>query len=194
MAANYLTQQDVNEYGNEVVDFAQRAALHALAPDLQRLSDQNAEMRARLSRETQRNLFQTLDRAIPDWRRINADPNWIGWLHGRHELSGLPRQRWLDDAVAQGDAGRVIEIFRGFLQTAAGHREQVRSRQATAGPRQATVTGRHVYSRPEIARLYAAHLAGAYAGREADWARQEADIIAAGREGRVLNAKSVAGR
>jgi hypothetical protein len=194
MAANYLTQQDVNEYGNEVLDMAQRAALHAIAPELQRLADQNAEMRGRLARETQRNLFQTLDRAVPDWRRINDDPQWIAWLHGRHELSGLPRQRWLDDAVAQGDAGRVIEIFRGYLQTAAGHRGQERARQTAAGPPQATVTGRHVYSRPEIAKLYAAHQAGAYQGREADWARQEQDIIAAGREGRVIGAKDVAGR
>ena len=192
--ANYLTQQDVNDYGDEVVNFAQRAALHALAPDLQKLADANAEMRARLARQTQQNLFQTLDRAIPNWRDINRSSDWLLWLHGRHELTGLPRQRWLDDAVAQGDAGRVIEIFRGFLQTAAGHRGQERARQAATAPRQATVTGRHVYSRPEFARLYAAHLAGAYAGREVDWARQEADIIAAGREGRVLNAKSVAGR
>jgi len=189
-----VTQADVDNYGPEVLDMAQRASLHALAPELQRLADQNAEMRGRLARQTQQNLFQTLDRAVPNWRDINRSPDWIAFLHTRHALSGLPYQRWLDDAVAQGDSSRVIEIFRGFLQTAAGHRGQERARQAAAGPRQATVTGRHVYSRPEIARLYAAHLAGAYAGREVDWARQEADIIAAGREGRVLNAKSVAGR
>jgi hypothetical protein len=44
-----------------------------------------------------------------------------------------------------------------------------------------------VYSRSEIASLYSAHRRGAYAGREAEWARQEADLIAAGREGRVAN-------
>jgi hypothetical protein len=31
------------------------------------------------------------------------------------------------------------------------------------------------------------HRKGAYTGREAEWNRQEADIIAAGREGRVLD-------
>jgi len=69
-----VTQADVDNYGPEVLDMAQRASLHALAPELQRLADQNAEMRGRLARETQRNLFQTLDRAIPDWRTINRSP------------------------------------------------------------------------------------------------------------------------
>src|SRR5262249_9324324 len=183
---------DVDNYGPEVVDFAQRSAPHALAPELQKLADQNAEMRGRLARQTQQNLFQTLDRAVPNWRAINRDPQWIAWLHGRHELSGLPRQRWLDDAVAQGDAGRVIEIFRGYLQTAAGHRGQERSRQAAAGQRPAAVSGKHIYTRPQIAELYKQHRAGAFS--DADWHRLENDIIAAGREGRVIGAKDVAGR
>jgi hypothetical protein len=42
------------------------------------------------------------------------------------------------------------------------------------------------YTRDQIAQLYAAHRKGHYAGREAEWARQENDIIAAGREGRTL--------
>src|SRR5262245_54260765 len=48
-----------------------------------------------------------------------------------------------------------------------------------------------IYSREEIARLYEQHRRGAYRGREAEWRRQEADIIAAGREGRILNPDNV---
>ena len=42
-----------------------------------------------------------------------------------------------------------------------------------------------IYTRAQIARLYDQHRRGAYAGREAEWARQAADIIAAGQEGRI---------
>ena len=42
-----------------------------------------------------------------------------------------------------------------------------------------------VYTRNQITKIYDQHRRGAYAGREAEWARQEADIIAAGREGRI---------
>jgi hypothetical protein len=46
-------------------------------------------------------------------------------------------------------------------------------------------SGGAVYTRGQIKQLYDAHRRGAYAGREAEWQRQEADIIAASREGRI---------
>jgi hypothetical protein len=42
--------------------------------------------------------------------------------------------------------------------------------------------------------LYEQHRKGAYSGRETEWARQERDIIAAGREGRILNPVDVEGK
>ena len=49
--ANYLTQEDVQNYGSDLVDFAQRAAAHAVAPHLQNLEQQNAELQRRLAKE-----------------------------------------------------------------------------------------------------------------------------------------------
>ena len=45
-SADYLTEQDVQNYGNELIDVTQRAALHAVAPQLQELEQQNAELQA----------------------------------------------------------------------------------------------------------------------------------------------------
>ena len=45
--------------------------------------------------------------------------------------------------------------------------------------------GKPTYTRPQIQQLYDRHRKGGSAGREAEWARQEADIIAASREGRI---------
>jgi len=42
--------------------------------------------------------------------------------------------------------------------------------------------------------LTTVHQQGAYNGRKAEWARQEADIIATGREGRIRNRMDVAGK
>jgi hypothetical protein len=55
---------------------------------------------------------------------------------------------------------------------------------ATRGVRTAS-SKKPVYTREQIGELYELHRKGAYAGREAEWARQEADIFAAQREGRV---------
>src|SRR3977135_2801344 len=50
----YLTQQDLQNFGPEMLDLAQRASLHAVAPHLQELEQQNAELHARLMRQTKR--------------------------------------------------------------------------------------------------------------------------------------------
>ena len=49
----------------------------------------------------------------------------------------------------------------------------------------ADLLGKPTYTRPQIQQFYDRHRKGGYAGREAEWARQKADIIAAGREGRI---------
>jgi hypothetical protein len=79
-------------------------------------------------------------------------------------------------AVGRLDAVSVIAFYRDFLRT----------RPAAPSPAGPAPTGKHVYSRAEILRLHEQHRRGAYAGREAEWARLEHDIIAAGREGRVI--------
>src|SRR5215831_16394315 len=124
-----------------------------------------------------RRLEQAFDRAVPDWRTINQDPWWHAWLAMTHLYSELSRGWHLDNAAARGDADSVIAFYRDFLQW------RPRRTPPPAGP---APTGKHVYSRSEILRLHEQHRKGAYAGREAEWARIENDIIAAGREGRII--------
>jgi hypothetical protein len=85
----------------------------------------------------------------------------------------------LNIAIADGSASRVAAIFRGFMQEAGAGGSQPSS---ARGQRS---SGKPIYTRETIGQLYEAHRKGAYAGREAEWARQEADIFAAQREGRV---------
>ena len=82
----------------------------------------------------------------------------------------------------KGDATRVINFFRGFLQEAgAGHLGQEYPRQAAAG-----ASGRRLYSRSQIAEMWRLRRKGQI--NDADWARWEHEIIAAGREGRIAGA------
>jgi exonuclease VII large subunit len=83
------------------------AAAHAVAPHLQELERQNAELRNHLAREVRRNLDQRLAEAVPNFREIDRDPRWLQWLTGRDALSGQIRQQLLDDAVAKGNAGQL---------------------------------------------------------------------------------------
>jgi hypothetical protein len=208
-APSYLTQQDVQNYGSELIDVTQRAALHAIAPHLMSLEQQNAELQARLAQEARRNLDQQVEMAVPNYREIDRDPRWHRWLLGIDVLSGRVRQQLLNEAISSAAAPRVISFFRGFQneEAATGHSEPAPTSHQPAAPREAAIplsslaapgrarpaTGgdaslppdRPIYTRAQIAQLYSLHRKQAYVGREAEWARQEADIIAAGREGRI---------
>jgi hypothetical protein len=221
---NYLTEKDVQEYGTDLVDFTQRAAVQAVAPHLQAITQQNAYLQERLAKEARRGLDQRVELAVPNYREIDRNPRWHRWLLGVDVLSGRVRQTLLNEAIsssvrqtllneaiAAAEAPRVISFFRGFLQEeqATGHLEPALNSQQPAAPREAAIPlaslaapGRArpagggdtslppekpVYTRTQLRQLYEMHRRGAYAGREAEWARLDADIIAAGREGRVLH-------
>jgi hypothetical protein len=50
------------------------AAAHAVAPHLQELERQNAELRNHLAQEVRRNLDQRLAEAVPNFREIDSRP------------------------------------------------------------------------------------------------------------------------
>jgi hypothetical protein len=185
---SYLTTEDVQNYGSDLVDFSQRAAVHALGPHLQQIHEDNAELRRRLAVESRARLDQRVEAAIPDFRNIDTDPRWHRWLLSIDPLSSRIRQTLLNEAIAAADAPRTISFFRKFLSEvgAGGTPSAVYGRAGSSG--------KPVYTRSQIARLYDQHRRGAYVGREAEWRRQEADIIAAGREGRVLCSVDLSGK
>jgi hypothetical protein len=136
-------------------------------------------LRRQLAQEQRRGLYQSLDTQVPNWREIDNSPEWRQWLAQPHELSGRTRQEWLNDAMAKGDAHRVASFFRGFLQaSAAPHRTAVEGQQ-----RQAT-GGQRIYSRADITRASEDYRRGRYT--EEQYRRLSEDIVAAGREGRIV--------
>ena len=71
---NYLTERDVQDYGSDLVNFAQRAAVHALSPHLQQIEQDNAALRQRLAVEARHRLDQQVEAAIPNWRDSTSTP------------------------------------------------------------------------------------------------------------------------
>jgi hypothetical protein len=188
----HLTSDDYQNYGSDLINFAQRAAAQALSPHLQSLEQQNAALAQRLAQESRHRLDQTVEQAVPNYREIDRDPGWHRWLLSTDALSGCARQQLLNDAIARGDAPRVIGFFHSFMREAGGPADH----QAPAQPRQprASAPSGRIYSRREISKLYDQHRRGAYNGREAEWQRQEFDIIRAGAEGRIAGGVDVHGK
>jgi hypothetical protein len=174
-----LTEQDFDNYGPELIDMTRRAAVEALSPELQRLHAENQQLRHLQQRQQHVEIERALDRALPDWRAIYADPRFSQWLSMPDEYSGTVRSRLMQNAVANGDAHRVVAFYKGFQYAPAGPtRQQARSRSSATG-------GRPIYTRQQIADLYERRRKGGI--DDARWAPIEADIIAAAREGRVTS-------
>jgi hypothetical protein len=87
--AQYLTREDVTNYGEDLVDFSQRAALLAVVPHIQALDQQNAELQRRLSREARFRLDAEVERAVLNYRDIDQNPEWHQWLLTVDPLSGV---------------------------------------------------------------------------------------------------------
>jgi len=207
----FLTPKDEEAFGPELLDVAQRAAQQVVAPVVQSLEEQNAELRRRLANQSKVAMDMAIEVAVPNFREIDNDPRWHRWLMGIDLLSGRVRQRLLDEAIAAGSAPRVISFFKSFLneEAATGHiaatppapvarpeppRAPAVPLASLAAPGKGVPAGggdshiqpdKPIYTRPQIASLYEHKRRGAYVGREAEWARLEVDIIAAGREGRI---------
>jgi hypothetical protein len=184
--ANYLTQSDVYNYGEDLIGFTQRAAAQYVAPHLQALDQQNAELRRQVAEQTRKAMHDRVEAAIPNWRDIDSDPRWRAWLSEIDPFTGVIRQQVLDDAIAAGSADRVVAFFRGFQ---AQHGGAARS---PGRPRSAAPQPGMMLSRERIKELYELHRKGKLTGPE--WERTEQQIIAAANEGRVAGALEPRGR
>jgi hypothetical protein len=184
--SNYLTQDDVDYLGHGAIGAIGRTANTILAPHLENIQAQQHELRKQLARERRVRLDAQVSELVPNWQTIDRDPGWLKWLVGVDTMSGRVRQVLMNEAIDSGNARRVAEIFRQYTaqagQPAYGQPLVRTGHSRQRGP---------VYTRQQIKQLYEAHRRGAYANDEVGWLRQEADIIAAGREGRILNPDNI---
>ena len=205
--ARLLTDQERADYGTELIEVVQKAALEAVAPEITTLKQQNQQLRQKVAQQDQQGIFAALDQAVPNWREINESDRFKAWCRLPDLYSGVLRGRLLNDAFRAGQAPRVAQFFRGFLteevatgqqsvtlpsaveRTAAVPLETLaapgRAKPATGADSTSAPADKPILTRQQIAAFYDQVRKGAYAGRDADKARDEAIIFAAQREGRT---------
>lgn len=205
--APLLTPQDEEDYGKPLIDFAQRAALAAVAPKMTELENRNQELSQRLARSALTDMRADVTASVPNWREINRNPRFLAWLRLPDIYSGDVRQALLNRATQAADAPRVIAFFKGFLaeeeatgQSLAPQPEPpvaprtpaIRLDSLTApgkarpaGGNSAQSVDKPVFTRAQIAAFYADVRASRYAGREVDKDKLEREIFAAQADGRV---------
>lgn len=124
-----VTSADVDTYGPELLDVIGRKAteiakqmvaeqMQALKPELDRTREQVTNVTAQVYRTSEEKFYGELEREVPDWQAINTDQRWLDWLAEVDDLSGVPRQRYLDNASQSLDHTRAARLFTAFKDAA----------------------------------------------------------------------------
>jgi hypothetical protein len=208
-----LKDEEIRDYGEDMIDVVKRAASEEILPELAQLRQDNAHLREMVEgvtgqfvATTQEQMYARITAELPEWQQLNTDPDFIAWLQQSDPFSGQQRHGMLQNAVEQADASRVLAFFKGYLdQTAAVNHQaqpvtgtpqrrpqvQLDSLVAPGRPKSTTgqgaqqSNGKRIWHSGEISQFYADVRKGAYRDRMADRIRIEQDIVAAGNEGRV---------
>ena len=135
-----ISTDEVNEYGEDLLEIVGRKAMLALAPTLDQISQRlNAleqgvgGMQQKAELTDRQKVYVVLNDEVPNWRDVNTSEEFKAWLSEADPYAGRPRGALLNDAFEQNDAERVAKFFQGYLneQTTVQPSGQVPNQPAT---------------------------------------------------------------
>jgi hypothetical protein len=211
-----IPSEDVEAYGQDLINGVQRWAEARLAPTIQeferRLLSVEGGNQQLANYTAQKSVDAALSRAVPDWEVINHDPNFILWLDQVDMFSGQKRKQMIEQAYGAGDAARTIAFFRAYkneqtavsptpgtqqFQTDSSSAERLPLADLAVPGRGRSVSSpapgapeRRIWTAADINTFYRQKQRGQWLGREAEAARIEQDIVNAPAEGRFRQSQS----
>ena len=155
--------EEVNEFGEPLVDLIRRAAREEVQTkdaEIAALKKRLESFEATTVQTREVSFFDKLNAAVPDWMAINDDPDFHAWLGEVDDLTEAKRQDILSAAEEKRDADRVARFFKAFKKV-----QENKSAAATASldsqiaPVASRVEdppkGKKIWTRAEIADFYA---------------------------------------
>ncbi len=209
-AQRLLKQQEIEDYGEELIGVIHRGAAEAFNPEIAALKEEIKQLKGQLGGVSQTlhssqrdSVLDILTREVPDWKTLNEDELFLSWLDQVDTFSGEPRQVLLDRAFGSGDAARVVAFFKGYLNENAALQPPQQDeapparktpsklddmvapgkpKGASGGAQQGE---KRTWTQKQITDFYQAVNKGKYRNQPDKQAAIERDIVAAGREGRI---------
>lgn len=207
------TDKDVETFGPELIDLVTRIAGANAATVKSELATHLRNVEGQVNRtasevgtvkvsqqQTDRALYeQRLTEAVPNWRDVNATPEWLAWLAEFDPLLGSTRQAAVSTAYTSYDVPRTaaflnqyaalqrsVEIDRPLTpQEELARQVSPRATNAMPVTTQTSATSGKVWTQAEISAFYTAAIQGKYKANPAEKARIEAEIDTAVSQGRV---------
>jgi hypothetical protein len=190
-----IRPEEIQEFGEPLVDMARRAAKEVVAQaqgpmqrELDATRTELTDLKKSAGEIQWQNFIDLVSSLCPDWAQINVNPDFLSWLDGVDDFTGLPRQSLLDRAKDARDAPRVARFFQTWKQ--ANQNRATDSRNALesqvvpdSSSRTVVPSGKQIYSRAQVKRFYDDWRSGRLTDAQAIVI--EAELDAASREGRI---------
>lgn len=198
----YITDEDSEVFGSDMVDLTQRAAKQEAARysreaaqlrnDVEQLKEQLGRVRESTIQNTQQQYLNRLTEMVPDWERQNTDKGFLNWLDEADPLVGGTRKQALDEAFNSLNARRTADIFLAYRNAGSPRPQLTRAQQELS--KQVAPSGRstvlmpsegtkRVFTQEDIAHFYDNAMHGRYTSEQAAALEKEIDLAVA--EGRV---------
>lgn len=136
-----VTDQERNDYGEELLGVMGKRAREEIAPEFEELSRRLKRLESGqeavgevIGRTQKQTVFQALTEQVPDWKEINTHPAFKDWLSHPDPFSGRRREDMLLEAFNRHEAPRVVTFFKGFLSEATGQPTNPSSSGSSAPP------------------------------------------------------------
>lgn len=195
----FVTPQQLKEFGEEhcrlLVATVQAAAGEvtrgAVQAEVAELRAELQQQRAAMRRSQDAAFWASLNAALPRWREINANAEFLRWLEERDALAGRTRQEILNEARNAQDVDRVVAIFNAWMasQARTGSGRDPSRRVIPNGKPPASLPAEapaeSAVSRGWIAEQNRLFSQGYYRRRPEQWAAVQETIDRAAREGRI---------
>lgn len=186
-----IKPEEVNEFGEPLVDLIRRAARDEMAAkeaEIAQLKREVASVKTSTVENKEVSFFDKLAASVPDWMAINDDPDFHAWLGEVDDLTGAQRQEILSAAEEKRDADRVARFFKAFKKVqekqSAAATASLDSQVAPAASRaDDPPKGKKIWTRAEIADFYARDRRGELTEEQS--AAIDKEVQAAIRERRV---------
>lgn len=210
-ATKLVTEKDIEEYGDSI-EVMRRVTEESLSARDNRIAELEQMIRQmqtsviprveqvahKQAVSSEQMFWSELTAAVPNWRDINADQNFLNWLMEVDPLTGMSRQTYLEDAQRNLDTRRVVNFFTAWQgnvgqSVAQSPRDAVASeldRQVAPGRSRGggapSKDQSKTYAPKDIQKFFDDVRKGVYRGKEAERDRIERDIFAAQRENRIV--------
>lgn len=123
--STYFSPEQIERFGQEQCEAMARTALKAAGQEAQRMIDAEIKpIRDRTKAQADEveqakedAFFEAMAETKPSWQEIDSMPEWLEWLNGNDETTGLRRQDILNRHRSARNVPGVVKVFENFEKT-----------------------------------------------------------------------------